>query len=106
MSGRKLCGPADPVQGVAISLIFSLASSIAAVWHAHGARRRSDILLGTVGFAAAVVSTHFIAMSGTSFFAEGETTLTGLTLSNATLAMIVLLVSFPLSGAALLSGVT
>ena len=106
MSGMELCGPVYTVQGVLVALISSLGFSVVAVWLAYGTRGRSSILLGTVGFAGAVVSTHFIAMAGTRFLTLAETTLIGLSLSNATLAAIVVLASFLLSGAALLSGVT
>jgi len=106
MMGMELCGPVFSATGVAVSFVAALALATLAVWVAYGSRTRGHILLGTVCFAVAVVSMHFIAMAGTTFHLADTTVAAGPMLSNPVLAMIVALASFVLSGASLLSGVS
>ena len=106
MLGMELCGPVFSTSGIAISLGAALALSTLAVWVAYGSRTRGHILLGTICFAMAVVSMHFIAMAGTSFYLADNSVSTGPMLSNPVLAMIVAISSFVISGASLLSGVS
>jgi len=106
MLGMELCGPVFTPGGVIVALIAALALSCLAIWVAYGSRTRGNILLGTACFAGSVVAVHFIAMAGTAFVEVGDTRVAGPILSNASLAMIVTLSSFVLSGASLLNGVS
>jgi len=106
MLGMELCQPVFSAGGVIVALAAALALSSLAVWVAYSARTRGNILLGTVCFATAVVSMHFVAMAGTSFYPTDEVANGGPALSNAALAMIVALTSFVISGVSLLSGVS
>ena len=106
MLGMELCIPAFSTGGVVVALVAALALSSLTVWVAYGARTRGNILLGTVCFAVAVVSMHFVAMAGTEFYAASEEISTGPDLSNGVLAMIVTLSSFLISSVSLLSGVS
>ena len=106
MLGMELCGPVFRPFGVAVALVAALALSNLAVWVAYGSRTRGHILLGTLCFAAAVVSMHFIAMAGTQFYRSDVASTAGPVLSNAVLAMLVTVSSFVISGVSLLSGVS
>lgn len=106
MAGMELCGPVFRPLGVAVALAAALALSALAVWVAYGSRTRGHILFGTLCFAVAVVSMHFIAMAGTDFYPVEAAATTGPALSNAVLAMLVAVASFVISGVSLLSGVS
>lgn len=106
MAGMELCGPVFLPLGVAVALAAALALSNLAVWVAYGSRTRGHILLGTLCFAVAVVSMHFIAMAGTQFYRVDAAPTAGPVLSNAVLAMLVTVSSFVISGVSLLSGVS
>ncbi len=106
MLGMELCAPVFSPSGVAVALAAALALSTLAVRAAYGSRSRLHILAGTLCFAAAVVSMHFIAMAGTQFRLADATQTAGPVLGNAVLAMVVALSSFIISGLALLSGVS
>ncbi|NVO27345.1 carbon monoxide dehydrogenase [Donghicola sp. C2-DW-16] len=106
MSGMEICGPVFRPMGVVVALVASLLLSNLAIWVGYGARTRGNILLGTLCFAVAVVSMHFIAMLGTDFYLDDVAVTTGPALSNATLAMMVAVSSFVISGVSLLSGVS
>ncbi|TDK41431.1 carbon monoxide dehydrogenase [Antarcticimicrobium luteum] len=106
MLGMELCGPVFRPLGVVVALAAALALSNLAVWVAYGSRTRGNILLGTLCFAAAVVSMHFIAMAGTQFYRADVASTAGPVLSNAVLAMLVTVSSFVISGVSLLSGVS
>ena len=106
MAGMELCGPVFLPLGVAVALAAALALSNLAVWVAYGSRTRGHILLGTLCFAVAVVSMHFIAMAGTQFYRVDAASTAGPALSNAVLAMLVAVASFVISGVSLLSGVS
>ncbi|WP_353476278.1 MHYT domain-containing protein (plasmid) [Salipiger sp. H15] len=106
MLGMELCGPVFGPAGVVVALLAAVGLSNLAIWTAYGTRTRGHILLGTLCFAVAVVSMHFIAMAGTEFSREAVASSAGPALSNALLAMLVTLSSFVISGVALLSGVS
>ena len=106
MLGMQLCGPVFGLPGVAISLLTALGLSNLAIWAAYGSRSKAHILLGTLCFAVAVVTMHFVAMAGTEFYRTEAAGTAGPALSNALLAMLVTLSSFVISGVALLSGVS
>ena len=103
MMGMELCGPVFGPFGVGVSFLAALGLSNLAVWVAYGSRTRRHILLGTVCFAVAVVSMHFIAMMGTQFYRVDFSSTAGPPLSNEVLAMLVALSSFVISGLSLLS---
>jgi NO-binding membrane sensor protein with MHYT domain len=106
MSGMELCRPVYTPLGIAGALVASIGLSVLAVWVAYSERGRRNIVLGTVGFGAAVVMVHFIAMAGTGFLSDGATGAIGPALSNETLAIIVTLAAFVISAAFLLTGIT
>ena len=106
MSGMELCRPVHTPLGVAGAGVASVVLSVAAVWLAYGQRRVRNILLGTLGFGATVVSVHFLAMAGTGFVADPQVTTAGPLISNGVMAFGVTVVAFVLSGAFLLTGVS
>lgn len=106
MSGIQLCRATYTVPGFLFAVVISLALSIAAIWIAYGKRDRLNILVGTFGLSTAVVAMHFVAISGTQFWeVVGETSI-GPLVSNEALAIMVLLISFLICGAFLLTGIT
>ena len=106
MSGMQLCRAVYAPTDVAVAFGASLVLGIAAMWIAYGERGRRNIVLGTLVFGTAVVSVHFLAMSGTDFVAVGDPAATGPLIGNRTLALLVTLSAFVISGAFLLTGVT
>lgn len=106
MHGIQLCRASYTLGGVLSAVTISQVLSIAAIWIAYGKRDRINIVFGTVAFSAAVVIMHFFAISGTSFWeVVGETSI-GPLVRNEALAIMVLLISFLICGAFLLSGIT
>ncbi|NDW52421.1 carbon monoxide dehydrogenase [Aliiroseovarius sp. PrR006] len=106
MYGIQLCRATYTLKGLLTAVAISLALSIAAIWIAYGKRDRMNIVIGTIGFSTAVVAMHFVAISGTSFWeVVGETSI-GPLVRNEALAIMVLLISFLICGAFLLSGIT
>ncbi|RMD95703.1 MAG: carbon monoxide dehydrogenase, partial [Alphaproteobacteria bacterium] len=65
-----------------------------------------NILLGTVCFAAAVVTMHFTAISLTDFVATGEASVSGPALSNEALALGVTVAVFLICGGFVLTGIS
>lgn len=106
MAGLELCRAVYTLPGVALAVIAACGLSIAAIWVAYGQRRPRNILLGTLAFGLAVFLVHFAAISGTRFVATGTLEDIGALIGNDVLALGVLLSSFVLCGAFLLSGVT
>lgn len=106
MSGLQLCRAVYTLPGVALAVLASCGLNIGAFWVAYGQRRHRNILLGTVCFGASVFAVHFAAISGTRFVAEASLREIGPLIGNETLAIGVVLSSFVLCGAFLLSGVT
>lgn len=106
MQGIQLCRVAYTPAGLAGSVAASVLLSNGAIWVAYGRRTHRNIILGTLCFGGAVFAVHFIAIAGTRFFeAVGETP-GGPLISNQLLAIIVLLISFVICSAFLLSGIT
>jgi NO-binding membrane sensor protein with MHYT domain len=106
MSGMELCRPVYTPAGVGLAMLASLALSIAATRLAYSDRGRRNIVLGTVGFGLAVFSVHFLAMAGTDFVQGGGAVAAGTWIGNASLAIVVTLSVFVISGAFLLTGAT
>lgn len=106
MAGLELCRALYTPSGVALAVVSSVAFNIAAFACAYGQRSHRNILLGTVCFGVAVFAVHFIALWGTSFVAVEASTEVGPLIGNEVLAIGVVLTSFALCGAFLLTGVT
>jgi len=106
MAGLELCRPVYTLPGIAVAVLSACGLSIAAIWVAYGQRNPRNILLGTLAFGLAVFLVHFAAISGTRFVASGTLQDIGPLIGNDVLALGVLLSSFMLCGAFLLSGVT
>ena len=106
MAGLELCRAIYTWSGVGVSSIVAIGLCIVAFWVAYGQRTNRNILLGTVCFAAAVVSVHFLAMSGTQFVEEPSVAEFGPSMSNETLALGVIFFSFVIFGACLWVSVT
>lgn len=106
MAGLELCRAIYTPFGVVASSIVAIGLCIVAFWVAYGQRTKRNILLGTVCFAAAVCSVHFLAMSGTSFVEEPSVAEFGPAMSNETLALGVIFFSFVIFGACLWVSVT
>ena len=106
MAGMQLCRPVYSFGDIAVSTIASLMLSILAIWVAYDARTHRNILLGTMCFAVAVVTMHFVAVGLTQFtVAEGRNG-AGPLLDNQVLAIGVTLSVFLICGAFLLTGIT
>jgi NO-binding membrane sensor protein with MHYT domain len=106
MSGMELCAPVYTPAGVGLALIASLVLSTGAMRLAYSERGRRNIVLGTLGFGLAVFSVHFLAMAGTGFVAQAGAAARGALLGNQSLAIVVTLSVFVISGAFLLTGAT
>lgn len=101
MAGLELCRAVHTPFGVILSSIAAIALCVLAIGIAYGQRTKSHILLGTLCFAAAVCSVHFLAMAGAEFVAEPGGTEFGPLMSNETLALGVIFFSFIMFGACL-----
>lgn len=106
MAGLQMARAVNAPVGVVLAVLASCGLNVAAVAIAYGRRSQRNILIGTVCFGVAVVSVHFIAMAGTRFVADANPLAVGPQLSNDIMALGVILTSFVLCGAFLLSGVT
>lgn len=106
MAGLELCRAIYSVPTVIASSIVAIGLCILAIWIAYGHRTNRNILLGTLCFAVAVASVHFLAMAGTSFVAEPVLAEFGPSISNETLALGVVFFSFVIFGACLWVSVT
>ncbi|WP_299859623.1 MHYT domain-containing protein [uncultured Roseobacter sp.] len=106
MSAMELCQALYTPLGIALSVISSCVLNIAAFAIAYGNRSQRGIVVGTLFFGFAVFAVHFIAISGTSFVEVDVLTEVGPLISNEVLAIGVVLSSFVLCGAFLLTGVT
>ncbi len=106
MAGMEACRAVYTPGGIVLSVVLSLALGALAVWVAYGERTRRNTLLGTLCFAVAVVTLHFVAIANTSFFEVPTPNLPALALSNEALAFVVTLCAFALSGGSLLTGAT
>ena len=101
MAGLELCRAVYSPFGVVLSSIVAIGLCMLAFWIAYGQRTNRNIVLGTVFFAMAVCSVHFLAMTGTNFVAEPSTSDFGPSMSNKTLALGVIFFSFVIFGACL-----
>ena len=106
MAGLEMCRAVYTTSGVALSSIVAIGLCMLAFWIAYGHRTNRNILLGTVCFAVAVCSVHFLAMAGTNFVAEPDQGVFGPAMSNGTLALGVVFFSFVIFGACLWVSVT
>ena len=106
MAGLELCRAIYSPFGVLASSVVAIGLCIVAFWVAYGQRTKRNILLGTLCFAAAVCSVHFLAMSGTSFVEAPSVSEFGPWMSNETLALGVIFFSFVIFGACLWVSVT
>lgn len=98
MAGLELCRAIYTPLGIVGSSIVAIVCCVLAFWVAYGERTNRNIVLGTVCFAVAVCSVHFLAMAGTGFVAEPMGAELGPTISNETLALGVILSSFVIFG--------
>lgn len=106
MAGLEMCRAVYTTSGVVISFIVAVGLCILAFWIAYGNRTNRNIVLGTVCFAIAVASVHFLAVAGTNFVAEPNAAEFGPSMSNETLALGVIFFSFVIFGACLWVSVT
>lgn len=106
MSGMKLCNPVYNPLDVVAAVLASLVLGITAIRIAYGERGRRNIVFGTLVFGASVVTVHFLAMAGTQFIATDDPSAAGPLIGNRTLALLVTLSAFAISGAFLLTGIT
>lgn len=106
MVGLELCRAVYSPLGVALSSAAAIVLCVLAFGIAYGQRTKRNILLGTLCFAAAVSSVHFLAMAGTNFVAVSGGSEFGPVMSNETLAMGVIFFSFVIFGACLWVSVT
>lgn len=106
MAGLELCRAIYTVPGVLLSSLVAIGLCILAIWIAYGHRTNRNIVLGTLCFAIAVCSVHFLAMAGTNFIQEPSLAEFGPTMSNETLALGVIFFSFVIFGACLWVSIT
>ncbi len=105
MAALELCRAEHAFWGIVLAAVSACGLSVLAIWVAYGERTRLNIMLGTLGFGVAVFAMHFIAMFGTGFEPLETSREFGPLMSNSVLALGVVLSSFFLCGAFLLSGV-
>ncbi|KUP94845.1 MHYT domain-containing protein [Tritonibacter horizontis] len=106
MAGLQQCRAIYTPFGLIVSSVVAIGLCVLAIWLAYGKRRIRNIYLGSLCFAVAVCSVHFLAMAGTSFVAVPSLAEFGLTMSNEVLAIGVIFSSFVLFGTFLWVGVT
>ena len=106
MAALELCRAVYTTTGVLFSSLVAIALCILAFWIAYGRRTNRNIIWGTICFAGAVCSVHFLAMAGTNFAPEPAIAEFGPSMSNETLALGVIFFSFVIFGACLWVSVT
>ncbi|SPF78175.1 MHYT domain-containing protein [Pseudoprimorskyibacter insulae] len=106
MSALEMCRAVYTPLGMTLSILSSVVLSVVAFGIAYGKRKHRNILLGTAVFGGAVFAVHFIAVAGTRFEPLVATTQVGPLIGNEALAIGVVLSSFALCGAFLLSTTT
>jgi NO-binding membrane sensor protein with MHYT domain len=106
MSAMELCQPLYSPTGIALAVVSSCVLNIAAFSVAYGQRTQRNIIVGTLFFGCAVFAVHFIAISGADFVAVDVLSEVGPLISNEVMAIGVVLSSFVLCGAFLLTAVT
>lgn len=106
MAGLELCRAVYSPVGMILSSAAAIVLCILAFGVAYGQRSNRNILLGTLCFATAVCSVHFLAMAGTDFVTVSQLVEFGPTMGNEVLALGVILSSFVIFGAFLWVGIT
>ena len=106
MAGLELCRAVYTPLGLMVSSVLAIGLCILAIWVAYGRRTNRNIILGTLCFAAAVCSVHFLAMAGTRFVALEGASEFGPRMNNETLALGVIFFSFIIFGTCLWVSVT
>lgn len=106
MSGLQLCRALYTPSGIALAIVSSCALNIAAFSIAYGKRTNRNIIVGTLFFGFAVFAVHFIAIGGTDFVAIDVLNEVGPLISKEVMAIGVVLSSFVLCAAFLLTGIT
>ena len=106
MAGLEFCRAVYSPLGVVFSSVAAVLLCIAAIAIAYGKRTNRNIFLGTLCFAFAVSSVHFLAMQGTQFVEVTSVVEFGPAMSNEVLALGVILSSFVLFGSFLWVSVT
>lgn len=106
MAGLELCRAEHTVPGVLFAVFVSCGLSIASFWVAYSHRTHRNIILGTLCFGGSVFLVHFIAIYGTTFTAVSDQNVIGPVIGKEILAIGVVLSSFVLCAAFLLTGVT
>ncbi|MCH2164487.1 MAG: LytTR family transcriptional regulator DNA-binding domain-containing protein [Marinovum sp.] len=106
MAGLELCRAVYTPIGLLVSSAVAIVLCVLAIWIAYGTRTNRNILIGTLCFAAAVCSVHFLAMAWTAFEPVPGVTDFGPSMSNQTLALGVIMFSFIIFGACLWVSVT
>lgn len=106
MAGLEQCRAIYTPFGVAFSSLAAIGLCILAFWIAYGKRTNRNIIFGTICFAIAVCSVHFLAMANTKFIAAPSGSDFGPSMSNETLALGVIFSSFVIFGACLWVSVT
>lgn len=106
MAGLELCRALYTPAGIAMAIVSSCVLNVAAFSIAYGKRTHRNILVGTAFFGFAVFSVHFVAIWGTSFVAIETLAKSGALIGNEIMAVGVVLSSFVLCGAFLLTGIT
>ena len=106
MAGLEYCQALYTPFGIAMAIASSCVLNVAAFMIAYGNRTHRNIIVGTLVFGVAVVSVHFVAVSGTNFVAIVSPVEVGPLIGNEVMAIGVVLSSFILCGAFLLTGIT
>ncbi|WP_299730834.1 MHYT domain-containing protein [uncultured Tateyamaria sp.] len=106
MAGLQLCRAIYTPFGIAFSSVVAVCLCIVAFRVAYGRRENRNIVFGTICFAGAVCSVHFLAMAGTNFVEVPSLLEFGPTMSNEVLALGVITSSFILFGTFLWVSVT
>ncbi|WP_299609649.1 MHYT domain-containing protein [uncultured Tateyamaria sp.] len=106
MAGLELCQAVYTTSGVVYSSFVAIGLCVLAFWIAYGKRTNRNIVLGTICFAIAVCSVHFLAIAETNFVQEPDVAEFGPSMSNETLALGVIFFGFVIFGACLWVSVT
>lgn len=106
MAGLELCRALYTPGGLALAVVSSCVLNVLAFGIAYGKRSNRNIILGTCVFGVSVFAVHFIAIAGTQFVQLDAVNKVGPLIGNETLAIGVVLSSFVLCGAFLLTGTT
>lgn len=106
MSGLEMCRTIYSPGGVLVAIVTSILLSVGAFRIAYGRRERRNILLGTLCFGLTVFSVHFVAIYFTTFQPIAIVSQIGPLIGNEVLAIGVVVSSFVICAAFLLTGIT